>query len=402
MFGDTIFSMNSKSNCSSIIRLFNNLVPYDINLNMLNIYRQDMYLFDRLAEIDYLYPFNMIYYENESVEERRFSDKEFSPLKRLSYRDSFKDELKLSYDDKKYSKYQYLTSTKTSGTSFLPTKNKSGPYYDAFINFTKSKMEFDTFYDNFLKFKASYDSRMCIAQADGKQINSCTFTSLLNKQKCLQEKLNGNNESIITYRRISKNFKEFCTIEWNEVINSESKNFSIDQFRKALLVHLLSMFKSDDDENRMDCSEISIIRTTSTVEINFENLAKLSVPEKEKQYLKSLVDHIQKINEDIFSDSQKLPSEESLIDQIKKVNLSDSQKLPSEGSPLADQVNNLISPLRNMKKLNTMKDKIVRYLYQYNIALIFQNYYLLLMQFLMPVPILLLQFPGSTDLGQTK
>jgi hypothetical protein len=344
------------------IRLFNNLVPYKMEAPTLKLLKADKYIFDRLVNIDYLYPFNMIYYEDEEIGKQIFDENTFPPLKPLSYREFFDPKKVPDYNDKKYDKYKYLTSTKTSGTSFLPEKSKVDPYFQAVKQFCKMpKLKVEDFYEEFLKFRTSYESRMCIDIANEIQPESCSIKiqTVSNTQKCLFDKLNLSEKPIISRTDNTElTFQKFSEEKWKDVINSEDK-FSLDIHRRDLLAHLLSQYKNhvETGVDHLDCASISLMKTSTSFEL--QNLTDNVTNEKEKQYLNNLVEHIKTLNENIISDCEMLPQVDKEFKSEFKISISDLKGITE------------ISPT-DINKLNKL---IVRYLYQYKIEEKFQNYY---------------------------
>ena len=119
MFGDEITYYKHKENTKkyilygcvpNAIRLFNNIIPYRMKLDALTIFLNDRYLFDKLVNIDYLYPFNMFTYDTNGGEEIK-TENTF-PLKPLVYRSTFEVKSSKFYKDDNY--YKYLISTKTN------------------------------------------------------------------------------------------------------------------------------------------------------------------------------------------------------------------------------------------------------------------------------------------------
>ena len=373
MFGEKVASYtppqkDNKKKCtnynviSHIIRLFNFLIPYKFKKEPLKYFLQDKYLFQLLSNIDYLYPFNMFVSpgKDEAIYDEGKIDVIF-PLKPLAFKTSFVSfkpiDIPTYTNEDNY--FQYLTNKKTSKDTFFISEEQAKPYFEAFKYFTCTELVFEKFYQNFQNFKVIYDSRICLSSTSTNN-EKCDEIKIFNqRRKCIIDSISDkSSEPIMSLGDKDLSFSDFTKQEWVKVIGNESK-YNISLKSKALLVHLVNQFKlieKDSEFSEFQCSKMSLLKT-KVFDVT-EILTRFKVEnEEEETFLNGLSEKIETINKLMIEDVEKLPEE-----------------LPKQRGD-SESLLKIIKDLKTLKKLTSLQEKIVRFLYQFQVEVKFKDYY---------------------------
>lgn len=343
MFGKPIFP--SKSVLSSLhtpvyIRLINNLIPYNITKSIMVDILKSNYMFEKIFQIDYLYPFNMITYPKKEGDTNVYdlntrnimgineSVYPFPPLKRkvkkvkdgIGFRYYDADiEKDIEFDSKKYKYFQYTTNIKSMDIQFIASENKE-VYFEAVNYFFERNKEKATFESNLDRVKIDYATSKCILEINNED-TSC------NNNGGIEDKLNCQSK---TFSKLFKGnifeldgkdmtHETFTQMEWDFVMQIKRDKINISKFATDLLYFLIGGYNALPEViEKIDCSKIDTITITDVIKCIRENSILNSLKIKIEYIFQSIMKNVEQIGE-IDNSNSKLVDIKTLVKELKQI-----------------------------------------------------------------------------------
>jgi hypothetical protein len=281
MFGNLISEGKSDlHDLHVIIRLINNLIPYDITNSIMLKMLKDRYMFEKIYQIDYLYPFNMITYPKIENDVQKYDLVNlylkdaglypFPPLlqkavveQKSEYSSSFY-ELKVkiqenperNFESEKYKYFQYTSNIKSMDIQFIRSSDIPN-YLNAVNNFFETKKKLEDFESNLKSVEIAYDTSKCILKSKNEDTSCRNNGGIEDKLTCQKtfftELFKG---PIFEFEKNDMTYQTFTEMPWDSVIKINENKINIGKFGKDLLFFLIGSYNAFN-ENKIDCTKLN-------------------------------------------------------------------------------------------------------------------------------------------------